>query len=178
MTLCDAGLQRAYVGLGANLGDARAALAAACAALQALAQTSWVGCSSLYRSAPIDSSGPDYLNAVAAIDTRLEPLALLEALLDIEARHGRERPYRNAPRTLDLDLLCMADLRLDGPRLTLPHPRGHLRAFVLQPLAELAPGLLWPGQGPVETLLTQVVDQPIERLDRGLVLPGNAARSG
>jgi len=127
VTLREAGLQRAYVGLGANLGDAHTALAAACAALQALAQTRWVGCSSLYRSAPIDSSGPDYLNAVAAIDTRLEPLALLEALLDIEARHGRERPYRNAPRTLDLDLLCMAGLRLDGPRLTLPHPRGHLR---------------------------------------------------
>jgi 2-amino-4-hydroxy-6-hydroxymethyldihydropteridine diphosphokinase len=72
----------------------------------------------------------------------------------------------------------MADLRLDGPRLTLPHPRGHLRAFVLRPLAELSPGLQWPGHGPVETLLAQVVDQPIERLDRGLVLPGSAARSG
>lgn len=169
---------RAFVALGANLGDAPATLRAACLALQALEHSRWMACSSVYRTAPLDSSGPDYLNAVVALDTRLEPLALLDALLDIEARHGRERPYRNAPRTLDLDLLYMAGLRCDEPRLTLPHPRAHLRAFVLQPLAELAPGLLWPGHGQVEALLAQVVDQPIERLDRGLVFPGDTARSG
>lgn len=155
----------AYVGLGANLGDARTALQAALQALAGLPYTQLLRRSSLYRSAPIESSGPDYLNAVAELQTGLAPLALLHGLQAIEQDHGRERPYRNAPRTLDLDLLVHDDLRLDTPELTLPHPRAHQRAFVLLPLAELAPALLIPGQGRVADLLAQVRDQPIEKVE-------------
>ncbi|WP_430418011.1 2-amino-4-hydroxy-6-hydroxymethyldihydropteridine diphosphokinase [Methylibium petroleiphilum] len=156
-------LRRAYVGLGANLGDARLTLQVALDALAALPDTRLVAVSSLYRSAPIDSSGPDYLNAVAALDTALEPHALLSALQAIEQVHGRERPYRNAPRTLDLDLLLHGDARLDTPTLTLPHPRLHQRAFVLLPLAEIAPALALPGRGAVADWLPGVADQTVER---------------
>lgn len=154
----------AYVGLGANLGDARAALASALAALAELPDTAMLRCSSVWRTAPIDSSGPDYLNAVAELRTALEPLELLQRLQAIERAHGRERPYRNAPRTLDLDLLLVDALTLDTPELTLPHPRAHARAFVLAPLAELAPSLQIPGRGRVSDLLAATADQPIERL--------------
>ena len=156
-------VRRAYVGLGANLGDARLTLQAALNALAALPDTQLVAVSSLYRSAPIDSSGPDYLNAVAALDTALEPHPLLSALQAIEQVHGRERPYRNAPRTLDLDLLLHGDARLDTPTLTLPHPRLHQRAFVLLPLAEIAPALALPGRGAVADWLPGVADQTVER---------------
>ncbi|MFG6466867.1 2-amino-4-hydroxy-6-hydroxymethyldihydropteridine diphosphokinase [Roseateles sp. BYS87W] len=133
---------RAYVGLGANLGgDLRQTLLSAVGALDALPQTRLAAVSSAWRSAPVDAGGPDFLNAVAALDTDLEPLALLDALQGIELAHGRERPYRNAPRTLDLDLLAYGDVTLDTPRLTLPHPRVAERAFVLRPLWELAPGM-------------------------------------
>jgi len=154
----------AHVGLGANLGDARAALDAALQALAGLPRTQLLRCSSIYRSAPIDSSGPDYLNAVAELQTTLAPLELLRHLQAIELGQGRERPYRNAPRTLDLDLLLHDALVLDSPELTLPHPRLHERAFVLLPLAELAPQLQVPGRGPVAALLEEVRDQRIERL--------------
>jgi 2-amino-4-hydroxy-6-hydroxymethyldihydropteridine diphosphokinase len=97
--------------------------------------------SNAWRSAPVDAGGPDFLNAVAALDTALSPLELLDALQAIELAHGRERPYRNAPRTLDLDLLLYGDVTLATPRLTLPHPRLGERAFVLQPLLEIAPKL-------------------------------------
>ncbi len=103
--------------------------------------------SPLYGTAPVNSSGPDYVNAVARLDTTLPPLELLAALQAIEQRHGRERPYRNAPRTLDLDLLLYGDRVIDPPTLTVPHPRMHERAFVLQPLMDLAPDLvLAPGR--------------------------------
>ena len=131
----------AWIGLGANLGDARAALRSAVQAMAALPGTRLLRVSSLYRSAPVDAGGPDYLNAVAELDTTLAPLALLHALQSIEQAAGRERPYRNAPRTLDLDLLLHGDERLDSPELTVPHPRMGERAFVLLPLAELAPQL-------------------------------------
>ncbi|MEF7613926.1 2-amino-4-hydroxy-6-hydroxymethyldihydropteridine diphosphokinase [Aquincola sp. MAHUQ-54] len=156
--------ERVFVGLGANLGDARGAVQAA---LQALA--GWPGvrvaaASSLYRSAPVDAGGPDYINAAAELQTLLAPEALLDALQAIEHRHGRERPYRHAPRTLDLDLLLYGDRVLDTPRLTLPHPRLHERAFVLQPLAELAPALVLPGRGPLGPWLHACAGQQIERL--------------
>ena len=154
----------AYVGLGANLGDARAALASAQADLAALPDTTLLRVSSVWRTAPIESSGPDYLNAVAELRTALAPLVLLHRLQAIELAHGRERPYRNAPRTLDLDLLVVEGLTLDTPELTLPHPRAHERAFVLAPLAELAPALVMPGRGRVSDLLATTTDQPIERL--------------
>jgi 2-amino-4-hydroxy-6-hydroxymethyldihydropteridine diphosphokinase len=134
--------QRAYVGLGTNLGaDLLATLSRAAAALASLPRTRVPALSSAWLSAPIDAGGPDFLNAVAALDTDLAPLALLDALQSIEVAHGRERPYRNAPRTLDLDLLLHGDVRLDTPRLVLPHPRLKERAFVLRPLLEIAPEL-------------------------------------
>jgi 2-amino-4-hydroxy-6-hydroxymethyldihydropteridine diphosphokinase len=134
--------ERIFVGLGANLGDALATLRTAFEALDALPGTRCVARSSFYRSAPVDAQGPDYINAVAELRSTLEPAALLAALQAIEARLGRERPHRNAPRTLDLDLLRYGERRIDSPTLTLPHPRMHGRAFVLLPLAELAPALV------------------------------------
>ncbi|MEY8876949.1 MAG: 2-amino-4-hydroxy-6-hydroxymethyldihydropteridine diphosphokinase [Leptothrix sp. (in: b-proteobacteria)] len=159
---------RAYIGLGANLGDARATLQAAGEALRHLARCDWVAQSALYRTAPIDSSGPDYLNAVVALDCRLGAdgaLTLLRALQAIETEHGRLRPYRNAPRTLDLDLLLYADQVIDLPDLVVPHPRLHLRAFVLHPLLELDPALRLPGLGAASAHLAAVADQAIQRLD-------------
>lgn len=155
---------RAYVGIGANLGDARAAVVAAFAALAALPLTRLVARSSLYVSAPVDASGPDFVNAVAALDTRLAARELLKHLHDIEARHGRERPWRNAPRTLDLDLLLAGDTVDADPALTLPHPRMDARAFVLLPLAEIAPDLVLPDGRPLRRLLDGVAGQRIERL--------------
>jgi 2-amino-4-hydroxy-6-hydroxymethyldihydropteridine diphosphokinase len=154
----------AYVGLGANLGDARATLSAALAALARLPGARLVCSSPVYRSAPIDSGGPDYLNAVAQIETRLDAAALLTQLQAIELAHGRERPYRNAPRTLDLDLLLFGDAVIDTPGLVVPHPRLHERAFVLQPLADLAPQLQVPGHGTVADLLAAVAGQRVDRL--------------
>jgi len=130
---------RAWIGLGANLGDRGQALARAVHAMAALPGTQVCRVSSLYASAPIDAGGPDYLNAVAELQTTLEPLALLHGLQAIELAAGRERPYRNAPRTLDLDVLLYADQQLHSAALTVPHPRMWERAFVLQPLAELQP---------------------------------------
>ena len=149
---------RAYVAIGANLGDARATVTQALQDLDTLPETRVAACSSQYRSAPHEASGPDFINAVAALDTALDAPALLEALQQLEQRAGRARPYRNAPRTLDLDLLRHGDTVLDTPNLTLPHPRMTQRAFVLLPLAEIAPALVTPGQ------LAAVADQPIERL--------------
>ncbi len=129
----------AYVALGANLGDPQAALRQALRGLAALPQTQLVRASSFYRTAPIDSSGPDYINAVAELRTALTPQGLLAGLQALEQAAGRERPWRNAPRTLDLDVLLYGDVRLGTPALTIPHPRMHERAFVLVPLAEIAP---------------------------------------
>lgn len=149
----------AYVGLGANLGNAAQAVRDAIAALAVTPGVSLVQASSLYRSAPVDATGPDYINAVACISTTLNAPALLQALQAIENNAGRERPYRNAPRTLDLDLLLYGDARIASPDLTVPHPRMGERAFVLVPLRELAPGLL------SDVTLRTVAAQGIERLD-------------
>jgi len=129
----------AYVGLGANLGDARSAVLAAAQALGGLPETRLLAVSPLYRTAPVEATGPDYVNAVAGLETGLTAPALLDALLALEAAAGRERPYRNAPRTLDLDLLLYGSGRIDSPRLVVPHPRMWDRGFVLVPLADLAP---------------------------------------
>ena len=129
----------AYVALGANLGDAAAAVNAAIDALDGLPGTRLQARSHLYRSAPVDAQGPDFVNAVASVSTTLTAPDLLRALQQLEHDAGRERPYRNAPRTLDLDLLLYGDARIDSPALTLPHPRMVQRAFVLLPLAEIAP---------------------------------------
>lgn len=148
----------AYIGIGANLGDAIAAVRAATEALAGLASTRLVQTSSLYRSAPVDAAGPDYINAVAQIHTALAPLALLAQLQAIEDGAGRVRPYANAPRTLDLDLLLYGDQSIALPTLTVPHPRLTTRAFVLQPLAQIAPHLVSAAQ------LQAVASQRITRL--------------
>ena len=155
----------AFVGIGANLGDARANVADALARLAAYPGCRLAASSGCWRTAPIDSSGDDYINAVAAVDTELEAHALLEALMAIEQAHGRERPYRNAPRTLDLDLLLYGDAVVDTPTLIVPHPRMHERAFVLAPLLEIAPEANIPGRGRAADFLSNVADQAIERLD-------------
>ena len=154
----------AYVGLGANLGDARATLQAALAALAQLPSVTVMRMSPVYRSAPVDAAGPDFFNAVAELRTGLSPIRLLMAMQDIEQRFGRERPYPNAPRTLDLDLLLQGDAQLNTPSLTLPHPRLHLRAFVLRPLLDLVPGLAVPGLGRLADWLPGTDYQVLERL--------------
>lgn len=155
----------AYVGLGANIGDPRGQLLAAFEDLDRLPGTRVRARSSLYRSAPVGyADQPDFLNAVAEIDTALEPEALLAALQAIEARHGRERAFRNAPRTLDLDLLLYGSRAAASERLTLPHPRMHDRSFVLQPLAEIAPDVDVPGRGPARALLAAAPGPRAERL--------------
>lgn len=150
--------QTAYVAIGANLGDARQAVEDAIGALSRLPQSRMAARSSLYRTAPVDAGGPDFINAVVALDTDLPPLDLLVRLQAIEAAAGRERPYRNAPRTLDLDLLSHGEQVLDTPSLTLPHPRMDQRAFVLVPLAEIAPDRVTKAQ------LAAVAQQAILRL--------------
>jgi len=144
-----------FVGLGANLGDRGEALLQALKAMAALPQTQLVAVSSLYSSAPVDATGPDYLNAVAQLETGLEAQAFLEALQAIELAAGRERPYRNAPRTLDLDVLLWGSQSLNTPTLVVPHPRMYERAFVLKPLAELDAQRVQPAQ------LAAVADQRI-----------------
>ena len=134
----------ACVALGANLGDALASVRQALTDLNRLPQTRVLACSRLYRSAPHEAQGPDFINAVAQLETRLTAPDLLAQLQALELAAGRERPYRNAPRTLDLDLLLYGDARIDSPQLTLPHPRLHERAFVLRPLAEVAPERVSP----------------------------------
>jgi 2-amino-4-hydroxy-6-hydroxymethyldihydropteridine diphosphokinase len=156
--------ERVFVGLGANLGNARATVGWALQALRQLPGTRVVAASSLYRSAPVQASGPDFINAVAELRTGLEPGALLAALQSLEQQQGRERPFRNAPRTLDLDLLLHGERVLQDPSLTLPHPRLHERAFVLLPLLELAPALVHPLLGPLQVCVAATADQPIERL--------------
>ncbi|MDQ2780749.1 MAG: 2-amino-4-hydroxy-6-hydroxymethyldihydropteridine diphosphokinase [Pseudomonadota bacterium] len=156
--------ERVFIGLGGNVGDVRSALAAAFDALDRLRGTRVTGRSSLYRSAPIDAGGADYLNAVAELATTLEPIELLQALQRIEADAGRERPYRNAPRTLDLDVLLYGQRQIESDSLTLPHPRLQHRAFVLRPLLELAPGIAHPALGPLADYVGAVTDQVAARL--------------
>jgi 2-amino-4-hydroxy-6-hydroxymethyldihydropteridine diphosphokinase len=151
----------AYVGLGANLGELEAVLEAAFVSMTRLAGTRCHRRSGWYSSAPVDSSGPRYLNAVAAFETTLDARALLHELQRIEVEHGRERPYRNAPRTLDLDLLLLGNEVISTSDLTVPHPRMHERAFVLLPLAELAPKATIPLCGDVRSLLPSVAGQDV-----------------
>jgi 2-amino-4-hydroxy-6-hydroxymethyldihydropteridine diphosphokinase len=155
----------AYIGIGANLGDARANVVDALARLARLPGCALQAASGHYRSAPIDSSGDDYINAVARIATTLDAEQLLQALHGIEQAHGRERPYRNAPRTLDLDLLLYGAQRISSATLTVPHPRLAERAFVLVPLLQLAPHIDIPGLGPAQGYLAGVADQAISLLD-------------
>ena len=155
----------AYVALGANLGDPVAQVMAGLAALAALPRTRLLSQSSLYRTAPVGYAGqPDFINAAAAVATALRPRELLAALLATERRHGRVRDFANAPRTLDLDLLLYGDLQLQEEGLTIPHPRLHERAFVLAPLAEIAPDCVVPARGTVSGLLRGIGAAGVVRL--------------
>lgn len=157
--------QRCFIALGANLGDPVVTVTAAILALRTLPRTEFVAASSLYRTAPVGlRHQPDFINAVVELTAVSSAAALLESLFALEERFGRRRSVKNAPRTLDLDLLLFGDEISADPQLTLPHPRLHQRAFVLAPLAEIAPRLMIPGRGKVEDLLLRCADQRIERL--------------
>jgi 2-amino-4-hydroxy-6-hydroxymethyldihydropteridine diphosphokinase len=147
-----------YVGLGANIGDAQQAVQNASAELANLPLTEWVAGSSLYQSSPVDAQGPDFVNAVVHLKTRLNAIDLLHACQAIENRAGRERPYLNAPRTLDIDILLFGVAHIQSQELLIPHPRMRDRAFVLQPLSEIAPQLVLAAD------LCQVAGQSIEKL--------------
>lgn len=156
---------RAFVGLGSNLDEPRSQLSRAFHELDALPESRLVARSGLYRSRPLGPQDqPDFFNAVAELATTLAPEALLDGLLEIERAHGRVRERRWGPRTLDLDLLVYGDARIASPRLTVPHPGLPERAFVLYPLAELAPELVVPGLGTVRQLAGRVSDSDLVRL--------------
>ena len=155
----------AYVALGANLGDPVNTIKSAIEMLKSLSNSRLVASSSLYRTAPMGlHNQPDFINAVVALDTQLTPAALLQQLFTVEAEFGRIRNVKNAPRTLDLDLLLHGHSVSNDPQLTLPHPRMHRRAFVLAPLAEIAPEVSIPGYGAISDMLAACVDQKVERL--------------
>ncbi|MDR0674425.1 MAG: 2-amino-4-hydroxy-6-hydroxymethyldihydropteridine diphosphokinase [Zoogloeaceae bacterium] len=157
MTSTDGAPFPAYIALGSNLDQPIARVRSAIAALDDLPKTRLLRASSLYRTAPVGClPQPDFINAVAQVATRLSPQALLLALGAQEAAKGRTRDMPNAPRTLDLDLLLYADETLRTPDLVLPHPRLHLRAFVLIPLHEIAPDLQIPGRGALAAWLPAV----------------------
>lgn len=156
----------AYIALGANLGDAEGTLRTTMHALGELPGTRLLASSSLYRTAPVGlRNQPDFINAVVAVDTDYTAAQMLAALFEIEQNFGRQRSVPNAPRTLDLDLLLHGDETSSNSELTLPHPRMHERAFVLAPLAEIAPDLAIPGQGNVSALLANCADQRIQRVE-------------
>ncbi|MBK1692660.1 2-amino-4-hydroxy-6-hydroxymethyldihydropteridine diphosphokinase [Ectothiorhodospira mobilis] len=147
--------ETAFIGIGANLDDPASQVRRGLEALRGLPRSRLMRASSLYRNPPMGPRDqPDYVNAVCALETRLPPEGLLQALQAVEARHGRRRDgTRWGPRTLDLDLLLYGDRVLHTPRLTVPHPGIAQRAFVLHPLAEIAPELEIPGLGPLPPLL-------------------------
>ena len=155
----------AFVGLGANIGEPETQVLRAIEALAKVPGTRVVAASSLYRSAPVGvGAQPDFVNAVARIETSLSARALLAELLAAEARSGRTRAFPGAPRTLDLDLLLYGDLVIAEPGLVVPHPRMHERAFVLAPLAEIAPEVAIPGKGRALTLLARLGNQKIVKI--------------
>lgn len=155
----------AFIGLGANLDDPRAQVQRAFGELARLPQSSLAAKSSLWRSAPVGyADQPEFINAVAKVETGLSADALLDELQKVESAHGRERSFANAPRTLDLDLLLYGDEVHDSSRLTLPHPRMHERAFVLRPLLEISPGAVIPGRGSARAMLQALPDQACERI--------------
>lgn len=155
---------RAFIALGSNMDDPAFHVRRAFDELTRLPSSRLLMHSSLYRSAPVGRlDQPDFINAVAQIETALPPYELLKAMLEIEYRHGRVRTYPNAPRTLDLDMLTYDDLQCEEHCLILPHPRMHQRAFVLQPLLEIAPDCHIRGRGPVADLLAACAEQRIER---------------
>jgi 2-amino-4-hydroxy-6-hydroxymethyldihydropteridine diphosphokinase len=155
----------AYVGIGSNLLDPAAQVKSALAELGRLPRSRLLKASSLYRTSPVGhAEQPDFVNAVASLETSLQPAELLAELHKIEKQHGRQRSFKNAPRSLDLDLLLFDEIIQATAQLKLPHPRMHQRAFVLKPLLEIAPGIAIPGVGPAAARLPEIADQPVERI--------------
>jgi 2-amino-4-hydroxy-6-hydroxymethyldihydropteridine diphosphokinase len=155
----------AFIGLGSNLADPSNQVLQAMQSINRLPDTRVVARSSLYRSAPVGYlEQPDFINAVVQVETTLAPLVLLQALLALEQENGRTREFQNAPRTLDLDVLLYDDLQHHEHGLTLPHPQMHKRAFVLQPLLEIAPECVIAGVGAAAVALQQCADQQLEKL--------------
>ena len=158
-------MSRAFIALGSNLQRPQQQVQQAFSELASLPKTSLIKHSSLYRTAPVGyDNQPDFINAAAEIETGLAPLELLHALLALERTHGRERPFPNAPRVLDLDLLLYDDMVMNTAELTLPHPRMHERGFVLLPLAEIAPDLIIPKYGNITQLAQTCIDQGVEKV--------------
>ncbi len=156
----------AYVALGSNLDNPKMQIQDAFAELDEIENTRLLQTSSLYASAPWGyTDQPDFVNAVASVETELPARLLLDELLKIETWHGRERSFANAPRTLDLDIALYGNEIVDEERLKIPHPRMHERAFVLLPLAEIAPKLVIPGQGAIATLLERCNDPSLKRIE-------------
>ncbi len=154
-----------YIGLGSNLGESVAQLRQALIDLDQLPGTRVLSQSSFYRSAPVGFlDQPDFVNAAAKLSTSLTPQQLLAELLKIERRYGRERTFANAPRTLDLDVLLYGELHIDESALTVPHPQMHKRAFVLQPLLEIAPDCVIPAIGSARQAMQGCLDQVLEKL--------------
>jgi 2-amino-4-hydroxy-6-hydroxymethyldihydropteridine diphosphokinase len=154
----------AYIGIGSNLGAAQDNVQRAIQRLEHLPDTRLGEVSSLFRSAPVDADGGDYVNAVAQLETRLPAARLLEHLQAIESEFGRERPYRNAPRSLDLDILLYGDQKIAGGSLTVPHPRMTERAFALIPLLQIDPMIAIPGKGPAHAFIPAVSGQAIQKI--------------
>jgi 2-amino-4-hydroxy-6-hydroxymethyldihydropteridine diphosphokinase len=154
----------AYLGLGANLGDARQTLKDAVVCLAQQHTINVLAKSSMYRTAPVDAVGDDFFNCVVKVETTLSVRHLLALCHMIESQFGRERPFRNAPRTLDLDILLYGDQRIDEPDLIVPHPRLAERAFALAPLVEIDSTLVIPQRGPAVDLLPAVAGQRIEKM--------------
>ena len=153
-----------FIGIGANLGDALGTVQRAIVALGGIVSTRLIAPSSLFRTAPIDAIGDDYVNAVAQLETTLDAATLLSHLQRIEDVFGRERPFPNAPRTLDLDLLLFGQKRIDTADLIVPHPRLTERAFTLIPLLQLDPLLTIPGRGPAHQFVANVAGQAISKI--------------
>jgi len=160
----------AFIGLGSNLQNPGSQLQRAITVINELPDTCILDRSSMYRSAPlgcVEQLGwvnPEFINAVIKIETTLSPQSLLQALLDIEYQHGRKRTFRNAPRTLDLDVLLYNDIKMHEHGLTIPHPQMHMRAFVLHPLLEISPETIIPGLGSARLALDNCRDQVFERI--------------
>jgi 2-amino-4-hydroxy-6-hydroxymethyldihydropteridine diphosphokinase len=156
---------RAFIAIGSNLQDPVRQVKLAFELLADLPETKLTKCSSLYRTAPVGyDNQPDFINAVAEVSTELTPQQLLHSLLTTETAQGRERPFANAPRVLDLDLLLYDDRVINTTELTLPHPRMHERGFVLYPLVEIAPDIEIPAKGNAQTLLHGCTDNNIEKI--------------
>lgn len=156
-----------YIGLGSNLADPEQQILSAIEAIAAIKQTTLLQQSSLYSSPPMGPQDqPDYINAVVCIDTTLSAHQLLDVLQHIEQEHGRIRQRHWGERTLDLDILVFADKVIEDERLSVPHPGMATRAFVLYPLAEIAPDLTIPGMGKLSTLLAQCPRDGLEKLDK------------